>query len=51
VRVGAWTGWDGNRLRKETRDAFISAYGGTPIKVKKPLSVSEQIRNKYLKKD
>jgi hypothetical protein len=51
VRVAAWTGWDGDRLRKQTRDAFISAYGGTPIKVKKPGGVSEQLRNKYLKKD
>jgi hypothetical protein len=33
VRVAAWTGWSGNRLRRETRDAFIKEYGGTPIKV------------------
>jgi hypothetical protein len=33
VRVSAWTGWSGNRLRKETRDAFIAAYGGVPVKI------------------
>ena len=52
IRVSAWTGWDGDRLRKETRDAFISAYGGIPVKVKakKPDSISEQLKNKYLKR-
>jgi hypothetical protein len=34
VRVAAWTGWDGDRVRRETRDAFIAAYGGKPINVK-----------------
>lgn len=51
VRVSAWTGWTGDRLRKETRDAFISAYGGIPIKIKRSNSISEQLKNKYLKKD
>jgi hypothetical protein len=35
IRVSAWTGWDGDRLRKETRDAFIAAYGGKPIVIKR----------------
>ena len=47
IRMQAWTGWDGDRIRKETRDAFISAYGGKPIKVKRPGRVSQEILNKY----
>jgi len=35
VRVAAWTGWDGDKLRKEKRDAFIAAHGGKPVDVKK----------------
>lgn len=31
VRASAWTGWEGDRVRKATRDAFIAAYGGKPI--------------------
>ena len=33
TRVAAWTGWAGDRIRRETRDEFIRAYGGTPISV------------------
>lgn len=51
VRVAAWTGWDGDRLRKETRDAFITAYGGTAIKVQRPMADATELKNKYLKKD
>lgn len=47
IRVAAWTGWAGDRIRKETRDAFISAYGGKPILVKRPNLVSIEILNKY----
>jgi len=31
VRVAAWTGWAGDRIRRETRDEFIKEYGGPPI--------------------
>lgn len=31
IRRMAWTGWEGNRVRKETRDKFIRDYGGTPL--------------------
>lgn len=31
TRVAAWTGWAGDRIRRETRDEFIRAYGGVPI--------------------
>ena len=34
IRVSAWTGWNGDRIRKETRDKFIAAYGGEPVNVK-----------------
>jgi len=33
VRVAAWTGWAGDRIRRETRDEFIREYGGAPIQV------------------
>jgi hypothetical protein len=33
VRVAAWTGWAGDRIRRETRDEFIREYGGPPIQV------------------
>ena len=52
VRVAAWTGWDGDRVRKETRDAFIAAYGGRPVEVKRTATpLQQQLREKYLKKD
>jgi hypothetical protein len=44
VRVQAWTGWDGDRIRGEKRDAFISAYGGKPVEVKKYLQDKYQQR-------
>jgi hypothetical protein len=50
IRMQAWTGWDGDRIRRETRDAFISAYGGKPIVVKRPNKVSEETLNLYRKK-
>lgn len=33
VRRSAWTGWQGDKIRRENRDEFIKAYGGKPIKV------------------
>lgn len=36
VRVSAWTGWAGDKIRRENRDEFIAAYGGKPIKTNKP---------------
>lgn len=35
IRRNAWTGWQGDRVRRETRDAFIQAYNGIPVKIKK----------------
>lgn len=32
VRRMAWTGWAGDRIRREKRDAFIQAYNGKPVK-------------------
>jgi hypothetical protein len=40
-RVEAWTGWDGDKLRKEKRDAFIAAHGGKPIVIKRPQQAIE----------
>jgi hypothetical protein len=31
IRRMAWTGWEGNRIRRETRDQFIREYGGVPL--------------------
>ena len=31
VRHNAWMGWTNDRVRKETRDKFISEYGGRPM--------------------
>lgn len=44
IRVQAWTGWDGDRIRKDKRDAFIAAYGGKPVEVKKHLQDTYQQR-------
>lgn len=33
VRRAAWTGWNGDRIRRENRDEFIRAYNGTPIRL------------------
>lgn len=35
VRRNAWTGWDGDKIRKETRDEFIKSYNGKPIIMRK----------------
>lgn len=52
VRAAAWTGWDGDRVRKETRDAFVAAYGGRPVEVKRTAApLQQQLRERYLKKD
>ena len=32
VRVAAWTGWAGDKIRRQNRDEFIAAYGGKPIR-------------------
>jgi len=50
-RRGAWTGWSGDRVRRETRDAFIQAYNGEPVKVKKQTVISEELKNKYMIKE
>jgi hypothetical protein len=34
IRRNAWTGWTSDRVRRETREAFIAAYGGTPTQKK-----------------
>ena len=31
LRRNAWTGWTGDRIRRETRDRFIRDHGGTPV--------------------
>lgn len=50
-RRSAWVGWQGDRVRKETRDAFIQAYNGQPVKVKKQTGISEELKNKYMVKE
>jgi hypothetical protein len=31
ARVAAWSSWQGNKIRREKRDAFIKEWGGKPI--------------------
>jgi len=31
TRASIWSGWSGNRVRRETRDAFIKEWGGEPV--------------------
>jgi hypothetical protein len=38
IRRMAWAGWDGNRVRRETRDKFIREYGGIPIRTETPVT-------------
>lgn len=51
ARQGAWTGWDGNRIRKETRDKFISSYGGKPVRIETPVTqytdLMKRLKEKY----
>lgn len=43
-RKNAWLGWEGNRITRGIRDAFIKAYGGKPI----PTRESRQMEYKEL---
>ena len=51
ARQGAWTGWDGDRIRKETRDKFISTYGGRPVRIETPVTeytdLMKRLKEKY----
>lgn len=49
IRVAAWTGWAGDKIRRENRDEFIAAYGGKPIRA--TVRNRDELKNKYLKKD
>jgi len=49
VRVAAWTGWAGDKIRRQNRDEFIAAYGGKPIRAS--VRNNDELKNKYLKKD
>lgn len=33
TRRAAWTGWSGDKIRRENRDEFIKAYNGIPVKI------------------
>jgi hypothetical protein len=35
TRRAAWTGWAGDRIRRENRDEFIRAYNGTPVQIER----------------
>jgi hypothetical protein len=48
VRVAAWTGWAGDRIRRENRDEFIRAYGGIPI-VNNTYTTGSQAAERFLK--
>jgi hypothetical protein len=50
VRVAAWTGWAGDKIRRQNRDEFISTYGGRPIAKMKMSTGSESLAMNILKK-
>jgi len=51
VRVAAWTGWSGDRIRRQTRDEFIKEYGGQPIQVSGTWQTTRsELAAKYLEK-
>lgn len=50
IRLQAWTGWAGDKIRRQNRDEFIAAYGGKPIKVKATQSSADTLANNILKK-
>ena len=33
TRAAIWSGWSGNKVRKETRDKFLKEYGGKPVQM------------------
>jgi len=37
TRAQIWSGWQGNKIRRETRDEFIKEWGGKPVKVEHTL--------------
>lgn len=49
VRHSAWVSWSGDRIRKETRDKFISDYNGKPINIIMP-GYGELTKKKILKR-
>jgi len=50
TRAAIWTGWAGNKVRKETRDKFLKEYGGKPVQVQRPPREWEQRRIEIIKK-
>ena len=36
TRAQVWSGWQGNKIRRETRDEFIKEWNGTPVRVEVP---------------
>ncbi len=44
VRVAAWSGWQGDKIRRENRDAFIKEYGGKPIRSNKEIRKAEHAK-------
>jgi len=49
IRAAAWNQWTGDRIRRETRDNFIAAWGGKAIKVAKANS-ADALATAILKK-
>jgi hypothetical protein len=51
VRVAAWTGWAGDKIRRQNRDEFIASYGGKPIRIETPttkfLDTTKRLKEKY----
>jgi hypothetical protein len=50
VRVAAWTGWAGDKIRRQNRDEFIATYGGKPIKINSKATGADALAMNILKK-
>jgi hypothetical protein len=49
TRAAVWSGWTGNKIRKEKRDAFIQEWGGRPVQVIPPTPQGPQTGSAALK--
>lgn len=50
TRVAAWSSWQGNKIRREKRDAFILEWGGNPVRIENEKYGFTKNGKKYLKR-
>jgi hypothetical protein len=49
TRAAVWSGWQGNKIRRENRDEFIKEWGGKPVQVIMPSPIGPQTGSEALK--